>query len=198
MKKSEDVRLGKRIKEFRKQRGWALRGLAKRCGLSANAISLIERGENSPTVSSLRRLAQAFNVPISDFFQEDHSKTCTYVRNGSGMRIQNKDVELESLGFGLKHQQLEPFRMIIDPHTETFCEPITHPGQEFVYCLRGQVEYTVGEETYQLDPGDCLLFSAMTEHSWRNITSKPATILLVFQASQDPHLARQRHLEINP
>ncbi|MFO8035144.1 MAG: XRE family transcriptional regulator [Anaerolineales bacterium] len=198
MTKSEDIRLGKRIKEFRKQRGWALRGLAKRCGLSANAISLIERGENSPTVSSLRRLAEAFNVPVSDFFQEDHSKTCTCVRNGSGMRIQNKDVELESLGFGLEHQQLEPFRMIIDPHTETFCEPITHPGQEFVYCLSGQVEYTVGEETYHLDPGDCLLFSAMAEHSWRNKNPEPATILLVFQATQDPHLARQRHLEINP
>lgn len=197
MAKSDDVKLGKRIKEFRKQRGWALRGLAKRCGLSANAISLIERGENSPTVSSLRRLAEAFNVPISDFFQEDHNKTCTCVKNGEGMRIQNKDVELESLGFGLKSQRLEPFRLTIDPHTETFCEPITHPGQEFVYCLNGQVEYTVGEETYQLGPGDSLLFSAMAEHSWRNNTSEAATILLVFQASRDPHLARQRHLESN-
>jgi len=198
MAKKEDARLGERIKEFRKRREWALRELARRCGLSANAISLIERGENSPTVSSLRRLAGAFEVPISDFFEEDHSKKCTCVRQGEGMRIQNKDVELESLGFGMESQELEPFRMIIEPHTDSFCDPVTHPGQEFVYCLEGSVEYTVGEEAYQLNPGDSLFFRALEEHSWRNASADPAVILLVFQASRDRHLAKQRHLEISP
>lgn len=192
----EDAHVGRRIKQLRSQRGWALRGLARKCGLSANAISLIERGENSPTVSSLRRLAQAFNVPISDFFQEEHNKSCAYVKNGQGIRIQNKDAALESLGFGLKTQQIEPFRMTIDPLTQAFCDPITHPGQEFVYCLSGQVEYNVEGETYQLDPGDSLLFNAASQHSWRNNTPEPAMILLVFQAYKDRHLARQRHLEV--
>lgn len=192
----DDANVGQRIKQLRSQRGWALRSLAKKCGLSANAISLIERGENSPTVSSLRGLAQAFNVPISDFFQEDHNKTCVYVKNGQGIRIQNKDAELESLGFGLQTQQIEPFRMTIDPHSEVFCDSITHPGQEFVYCLSGQVEYSVERETYQLDPGDSLLFDAMSQHSWRNKTSEPASVLLIFQAYQDRHLAQQRHLEV--
>lgn len=192
----EDANVGKRLKDLRTQRGWALRELARKCGLSANAISLIERGENSPTVSSLRRLAQAFNVPISDFFLEEHNKTCAYVKKGQGMRIQNKDTELESLGFGLQTQQIEPFRMTIDPHTEVFCDSITHPGQEFVYCLQGQVEYSVEDETYVLDPGDSLLFDAMSQHSWRNKKSEPATFLLVFQAYREHHLARQRHLEV--
>lgn len=192
----EEINIGKRINNLRKQRGWALRALAKRSGLSANAISLIEREENSPTVSSLRRLASAFNVPISDFFQEDHTKTCAYVKNGQGMRIKNKDAELESLGFGLQIQQLEPFRMTIDPHTETFCDAINHPGQEFVYCLGGQVEYNVEGKTYPLERGDSLLFNAEFNHSWRNKNSETATILLIFQTNRDRHLARQRHLEI--
>jgi len=192
----EEIKIGKRIKDLRKQRDWALRALAKRSGLSANAISLIEREENSPTVSSLRRLAAAFNVPISEFFQEDHNKSCAYVKNGQGMRIQNKDAELESLGFGLQIQNLEPFRMTIDPHTETFCDAIAHPGQEFVYCLCGQVEYNVEDKTYLLERGDSLLFNAEFHHSWRNKTSEMATILLIFQAHRDGHLARQRHLEM--
>lgn len=192
----EEANVGKRIKDLRTQRGWALRELARKCGLSANAISLIERGENSPTVSSLRRLAQAFNVPISDFFLEEHTKSCVYVKKGRGMRIQNKDTEMESLGFGLQTQQIEPFRMTIDPHTEVFCDSITHPGQEFVYCLKGQVGYSVEDKTYVLDPGDSLLFDAMSQHSWRNKRSEPATILLVFQVYRERHLAQQRHLEV--
>jgi transcriptional regulator with XRE-family HTH domain len=196
MTTSDEIGVGKRIKELRNQRGWALRKLARNCGLSANAISLIERGETSPTVTSLRLLAGAFNVPISDFFQEDRSKTCAYVKNGQGIRIQNEDAEMESLGFGLKSQQLEPFRVTIEPHTHSFPEPITHPGQEFVYCLKGRIDYKVGEETYLLEPGDCLLFSATVQHSWRNNMSEPAMMLLIFQSSQDQHLARERHLDI--
>jgi len=192
----EEIKIGRRIKVLRKHRGWALRALAERSGLSANAISLIEREENSPTVSSLRRLASAFDVPISEFFHEEHNKTCAYVKNEQGMRMQNKDVELESLGFGLQTQQLEPFRMTIDPHTETFCDAITHPGQEFVYCLGGQVEYKVEGKTYPLERGDSLLFNAEFHHCWRNKSSETATILLIFQANRDRHLARQRHLEM--
>lgn len=86
--------------------------------------------------------------------------------------------------------------MTIDPHTEVFCDSITHPGQEFVYCLKGQVGYSVEDKTYVLDPGDSLLFDAMSQHSWRNKRSEPATILLVFQVYRERHLARQRHLEV--
>ncbi|MDZ7845211.1 MAG: cupin domain-containing protein [Anaerolineales bacterium] len=192
----EDADVGQRIKDLRTQRGWTLRELAKNSGLSANAISLIERDENSPTVSSLSRLAQAFNVPISTFFQKDHDKTCVYVQKGQGIRIQNQDAELESLGFGMQTQQIEPFRMTIDPQTEVFGDSISHPGQEFVYCLSGRAEYSVEGETYQLDPGDSLLFDAASPHCWRNQRSEPATILLIFQAYRDRHLAQQLHLEV--
>lgn len=192
----EDADVGQRIKDLRSQRGWTLRVLAKHSGLSANAISLIEREENSPTVSSLSRLARAFNVPISNFFQKDHDKSCVYVQKGQGIRIQNQDAELESLGFGMQTQQIEPFRMTIDPQTEVFGDSISHPGQEFVYCLSGRAEYSVGGKTYQLDPGDSLLFDAATPHCWRNQSSEPAAILLIFQAYRDRHLAQQLHLEV--
>ncbi len=195
---SKDAAVGKRIKQIRAERGWALRELGERCGLSANAISLMERGENSPTVSSLRRLAEALKVPITEFFEEKHDQTCVHVKQGEGMRIQNADVELESLGFGLPHQQLEPFRMTIDPHTKTANGTVQHPGQEFVYCLKGEVHYQVGGERYHLKSGDSLLFNASTPHAWENTTEKPATILLVFQVFEDPHLARQSHLLMGP
>jgi transcriptional regulator with XRE-family HTH domain len=186
--------LGKRIKDLRLRRKWTLRKLSEVSNLSANAISLIERGENSPTVSSLHRLAMAFEIPIVEFFQEEQDNFCVFVEKGKGMRIQNADVELESLGFGLPHQQLEPFRMVIAPGMKTSSGLISHPGQEFVYCLEGEIEYQVEDECYQLKPGESLLLDASHPHGWHNPTKKPATILLIFQASQDRHLARQLHL----
>ena len=69
--KTESI-VGQQIRKLRKQRGLSLRALADLCGISANAISLIERRENSPNVSSLHRMAIALNVPITDFFYHEN------------------------------------------------------------------------------------------------------------------------------
>jgi transcriptional regulator with XRE-family HTH domain len=192
--KTESI-VGQQILKLRKQRGFSLRSLAELCGISANAISLIERGENSPTVSSLHQLATALDVPITDFFYQEREPTTLFVKNDQGVRYRNNGVELESLGIGLPNQQLEPFRLIIEPGSGTKNEPISHPGHEFVYCLKGEIDYYVDEQKYRLEPGDSLLLEASNPHCWRNVSNEPAIILLIFQATLSHHLARQSHLD---
>jgi transcriptional regulator with XRE-family HTH domain len=185
--------VGVRLRAFRERQGWSLRMLAQRCGLSINAISRIERGENSPTVSSLHRLATALAVPITDFFMEKPKQAVILVKNGSGKQHNEEGFVVEHLGKGLPGQQLEPFILIIEPECSSADIQIDHPGEEFVHCLSGEIEYHVGEQMYCLSSGDSLLFESSLPHYWRNTSSHPAKILLVFQAAQDNSLARQRH-----
>ena len=96
---------------------------------------------------------------------------------------------------GLPNQQLEPFRLTIEPHSGSAHEPISHPGHEFVYCLLGKIEYYINEETYHLDMGDSLLLDASNPHCWQNTSNHPAIILLIFQATLSHHLARLSHLD---
>lgn len=192
--KTETI-VGQQIRKLRKQRGLSLRALAELCGMSANAISLIERGENSPNVSSLHQMAIALDVPITDFFYQERESTTLYVKRDQGVRYGNNGVELESLGIGLPNQQLEPFRLTIEPGSGSTKEPITHPGHEFVYCLDGEIDYFVDEQNYHLDVGDSLLLEASNPHSWHNASKKPTIILLIFQATMSRHLARQSHLD---
>jgi transcriptional regulator with XRE-family HTH domain len=192
--KTESI-VGQQIRKLRNQRGLSLRALAELCGLSANAISLMERNENSPNVSSLHQMAIALNVPITDFFYQENEPTTLYVKRDQGVRYRNNGVELESLGIGLPNQQLEPFRLIIEPGSGTTDEPITHPGHEFVYCLEGEINYYVDEQNYHLEVGDSLLLEATNPHRWHNTSQKPTIILLIFQATLSHHLARQSHLD---
>ena len=111
--------VGYQIRKLRLQRGFSLRGLADQSGISANAISLIERGENSPTVSSLHQLALALNVPITEFFRNEAEAMAVYVVKDQGIRFRSYGLELENLGSGIPNQQLEPFRLIIDPGAGT-------------------------------------------------------------------------------
>ncbi len=58
--------LGLRIRELRRQRGWSQQQLARSAGLSRNFVAQIERGESTPTVATLGRLAQALATTIAE------------------------------------------------------------------------------------------------------------------------------------
>jgi transcriptional regulator with XRE-family HTH domain len=188
--------VGPRIRAIREQHKLSLRALAERCNLSVNAISLIERGENSPTVSSLHMLATALGVKITDFFEDPNEHAVVLVRQDHRLATQGNGLLMESLGIGLRNQQLEPFMVTVEPGVGNTSESIVHPGQEFVYCLAGEIQYQIGGQVYCLESGDSLLFEATQPHCFRNIAESPAQVLLVFQAIEGSHVARQRHLEV--
>ncbi|WP_119070543.1 cupin domain-containing protein [Aggregatilinea lenta] len=189
------LNVGPRIRAIREQRKLSLRALAERCDLSINAISLIERGENSPTVSSLHTLANALGVKITDFFEETQGQAIVFVPRGQRLGTQGNGLVMESLGIGLHNQQLEPFLVAVEPGAGGASQPISHPGQEFVYCTSGAIEYHVSSHAYAMQPGDSLLFDATQPHYFCNLSDRPAELLLVFQGFEGGILARHRHLE---
>ncbi len=195
MELTQEPHVGLRLRALRDQRRLSLRALAEQCGLSINAISQIERGESSPTVTSLHRLASALNVPITEFFQDDRKQSVIYVRRNRGLRTQNNGIAMESLGIGLTFQQLEPFRLWIEPGVGNVDDPIAHSGEEFVHCLDGEIDYVVGDRLYQLRQGDSLLFEAIQQHAYRNSSNQPALLLVVYLSSRDRQQVMQLHLE---
>lgn len=173
--------VGAQVRALRQHRGLSLRTLAELCDLSPNTIGLIERGETSPSVSTLHRLATALSVHITTFFDE-HAEYMHVVLTRAAERScsGNAHVLLESLGTGLEEQCLEPFVVTMKPGADSGQQIMVHTGQEMVYCLQGEVEYEVAGQPYRLTPGDTLLFQARLAHRWRNAAAVPATFLLVF------------------
>src|SRR5262245_38997264 len=57
-----------RVREWREQRGFSYRALAKRAGIGLSTLYRIESGEASPTVAMLERLAGALDIRVVDFF----------------------------------------------------------------------------------------------------------------------------------
>lgn len=61
-------RIAQRVRELRAARGLSLDALAAHCGVSRSMISLIERGESSPTAVLLEKLAAGLNVSLAALF----------------------------------------------------------------------------------------------------------------------------------
>jgi transcriptional regulator with XRE-family HTH domain len=190
--------VGNKLRKVREERGLSQRELAQSAGISTNAISLIERDENSPSVSTLQSLATALNVKMSYFF-DDHAPTqILHVKAAHRPSISSKGVNIESLDGKLNFQELEPFLVTLKPNSGSGERQVVHTGHELVYCLSGVVDYLIDGKIYPLEAGDFLLFEAHLPHLWRNVTDADAVILLILHASGQSLQSVERHFSDYP
>jgi len=193
-----ELALGTRLRDLRKERNLSQRDLAERANLSPNAISLIERGEISPSVATLQRLAGALSVRMSYFFDDVDETHIVYSRAGRRPQIASKDVTIEGLGAKLTGQEIEAFFVTLAPGADTCTTWVVHAGHEFVCCLAGSLEYVVGETAYRLEPGEYLMFEANLPHCWRNAAGQESRFILVLHSPGGPRDPAQGHFTDHP
>ncbi len=191
--------VGMRLRQLRTERGKSMRALARSSALSTNALSMIERGRTSPSVSTLHKLAEALEVPITAFFRlEPPRQAIVFRRAAERKQVALPQGQWEGLGGETFSGSMEPFLLQLDLNCGSGPFGMIHSGNEFVMCLNGQVEYEVEHEKFLLNQGDTLLFSAQYQHKWRNAGSVPAQLLVVlagFEPGERPsefHIASGR------
>ncbi|GAB4419851.1 MAG: cupin domain-containing protein [Anaerolineales bacterium] len=177
---SGSVDVGARLRMIRSGKRLSIRALAEMSGLNVNTLSLIENGKSSPSVSTLQQLAQALQVPITEFFEtNDGDQKVVFQKNGVRPRANFAHGVMEDLGAGMSRFGAEPMIVTLEAGADSGRNAIVHTGREFVYCLEGQMVYSVDGQDHVLEPGDSLLFEAYLPHLWKNIGKRPARILLV-------------------
>lgn len=186
------VDVGTRLRQLREERNMSMRSLATASGLSANALSMIERGKTSPSVSTLYKLADAMGVPITTFFGEQTTKQqVIFMRAQERPRVSFARGVWEGLGGEQFSGRVEPFMLTLENGASSGPHAMAHSGHEFVFCLRGHLEYVVEKETFMLGPGDSLLFAAQLNHRWRNPGGTVTNALIVlsgFSEDEQPHV----------
>jgi transcriptional regulator with XRE-family HTH domain len=191
-----EIDVGRQLRKLRAEHGLSIRSLAEQSGLNVNTLSLIENGRTSPSVSTLQQLASALEVPITAFFEIDLPKNnIAYQKAGQCPRAAFAHGTLEDLGSGLTLQGGHPFLVTLEPNADSGANVIVHTGHEFVYCLEGQLSYTIEDQTYVLDPGDSLLFEAYLAHRWQNTGKKPSRSLLVMCPTDESDRPTERHFK---
>ncbi|MEN8242971.1 MAG: cupin domain-containing protein [Chloroflexota bacterium] len=186
---TQENSLGNRLRHLRDERRLSQRSLAELAGISQNSISLIEREEISPSVSTLQALATALDVRISFFFEEAAVKNVLHIPAGDRRSMDSQGVNIETVGGRLHGQEMEPFLIRLAPNSSSGDRQVIHTGHEVVYCLKGKFEYYIDGQSYAIEEGDFLLFEAHLPHLWRNPYEQPAEFLLILQtpgAQLDP------------
>ncbi len=186
------INVGERLRELRTAREISMRVLAAKSGLSIHTISLIERGKTSPSVSTLYKLAEALNVSITYFFSaENDRRQVVFLKADERTRISFTRGLFEGLGGEQFSGKVEPFVLTLENSANSGPQAMSHTGYEFVFCLRGELEYQVEHEIYELSPGDSLLFAARLKHRWKNPGANVTVALILisgFEEGEQPYI----------
>jgi len=174
----ENQELGSRIAKVRTSQKLTLRQLAGQIDVSASLLSQIEKGRISPSLPTLRAIAQALNVPLFTFFLEEMATTDLVVRAGTGKKIVLPEVNLEySLLTPDLSGSIEMALLKVPPHCNSSDVLFSHSGEEVAYVSTGQLCLTLDEQTVHLGPGDSVKIPAGTRHKWENKTDKEAIVI---------------------
>jgi transcriptional regulator with XRE-family HTH domain len=176
--------LARRVREYRLAAGLTVADLAVRVGLSKAMISKIENAQTSCSLTTLARLADGLEVPVTALFRGvDADREAVYVPAGSGARIIRRGTRVGhqyALLGSLRgaHKRLEAVLVTLTEASEVF--PLfQHPGTELLYMLEGEMVYGHGDARYRMRPGDALQLDGEGSHGPEELVSLPIRFLSV-------------------
>ncbi len=171
-----------RLREWRADDRLTLQSLADRSGVSASTIHKIENGQSVPTITVLIKLADGLGRRPAELLEEE-SKAAVVSFTGTTERpkvITERGTCIEWVIDGLSDPILEMWRVSYQPGYSTGETPIHNEDGEFVIlCEKGKLTVQLDDESYPLSPGDSVHFKANIDFRWHNLTSEPATALVI-------------------
>jgi transcriptional regulator with XRE-family HTH domain len=180
----EAIDVGKRIKSIRKRKNLTLQEVSEKSGMSATAISAIERNVSSPTVTTLVAIGRALGESLSSLLGEAEIEyVMTRAANRERLATDIPNVDFQSLAHGVPGQRFHPKLGILKPGANSGEDFVNHQGDGFFLVIRGALEMEIDGTLVRLEEGDSLSVRGNTPYRWKNASGQEETHLLVVSDS---------------
>jgi transcriptional regulator with XRE-family HTH domain len=168
-----------------------LDGLAERTGVSRSMVSLIERGETSPTAVILDKLAAGLGVTLASLFAEQECAKASPLARRADQRTWC-DPESGYLRRNLSPpgfpSPIELVEVILPPGARVAYDtgPRSVGVSQQVWMIEGEIDLAVGDETHHLATGDCLSMRVDQPTIFRNPAGQPARYVVALATDLAP------------
>lgn len=164
--------IGSQLKSRRKKLSYSIQQLSQLSGVSTGQISQIEQGKVIPTVVCLHKIAQAIEVDLNYFFQNE-SKYSLQHNNERRLIITNEDrnyYEILSPNDSKNHK-IDFMKITMkagSSYEEGEDNNITHEGEECGYVISGSMIVCLENERIVMHEGDSIYFDSTRPHHYEN------------------------------
>src|SRR5215467_8283123 len=178
--------IGQKLRALRLRRSMGLTQLGQRTGLSPALVSKIENGKLVPTIATLLRIANVFDVTLDHFFQNEHRRRIIAIKrkqhresSAQPRPVSEAGYDLTRLDLGLGDRKFQPYLAEFAASPESAGRPHMHQGFEFVHVLAGKLQLTIGSDDNVLEPGDSIYFDSNLRHSYRCLGQETCRAFMV-------------------
>ncbi|HEI8865154.1 helix-turn-helix domain-containing protein [Serratia sp. AKBS12] len=168
--------LAQTLKQLRAERSWSLSQAAEHTGVSKAMLGQIERGESSPTVATLWKIATGFNVAFSVFLEgaqaasqptlQRQGKLPAFDQANASMRVVPLFPYDRQLGFDM-------FDIVLAAGATSASSPHEPGVIEHVVVIDGQLDLAIDGQWTRLAAGEAIRFQADCPHVYRNSSQWP-------------------------
>lgn len=193
---SSDIngRIAHRVRTLRADQGMTLEALAAKSEVSRSMLSLVERGESSPTAVVLEKIATGLGVALASLF-EDTSAPGSPVSRAAD-RTPWRDPQSGYIRCNLSPLNYpSPIQLVAVTlpggarvaYETSAREPNIH---QQIWVREGQIEVTIGAVTHRLAEEDCLAMQLTEPMAFRNPTRKEARYVVAIVADRAQKVRR--------
>ena len=184
-----DNLVGNRVKSLREAKSISLEDMAQRTGMSVDQIDRIEENKDFPSLAPLIKIARVLGVRLGTFLDDQDTlgpviSHKEQIKEGVSFSTNQTSSHTHMNYFALSSDKsgrhMEPFIIQVDPKDDNVKFTLSsHEGEEFIYCLEGELEISYGQESYIIKEGDSIYYDSIVEHHVHAAGPEGARILAV-------------------
>ncbi len=185
--KRDVAEIGKKIKEIREQRGLSLQELAKLTGYEKKLLKDVEQGVIQPQLGMIIKLSKVLERGLGDLLGEGGDKPYCLTTAKDRKKIarsttpkgQRELYSYVSLAPDVKGKHMEPLIVQLKENPDE--ETSIHDGEEFIFVLEGEVIVKIGDDRFELKPGDSLYYLSNYPHMLAAKRDKATILAVVYE-----------------
>jgi len=176
--------IGTRIKNLRRNKGLSLEELSKLTGFDVEFLESIEKEQVQPQLGTVIKLSKALDSAFGRIVSGVGDRLYSITRKNERKIVsrstshtgERKAYTYMSLAPEVKGRHMEALLVQLEEDPEG--EISVHEGEEFIFVLDGIVKMKIGDDAFELEPGDSIYYLSTTPHHISADKDK-ATILAV-------------------
>ena len=173
--KADQPTLGQLLRGLRARSDWTLREMSERTGIPVSTLSKVEHDRLTLTYDKLLQLSQRLGIRMSELFAESSQpdEMPITARRSIGqldraVRVTTPNYDYHYLCTELRRKRMIPVITAIRAKSlEEFGDLVRHPGEEFVYVLKGELEvHTEFYDPVLLAEGESIYIDSNMGHAY--------------------------------
>ena len=165
--------IGEKIRDSRKEKDMTVKELAEQAAVTTGYISQIERNQIEPSLSVLKRISKILDLPLAALFSTEATGEVSVIPKNKRTIVKFPELNI-AYEFITPHTRngnnlmMDAVYFKLEPKSHSSDEPISHDGDEFVYVIRGKLEFRTADKTYIVEEGGSIYLPKGIAHEVYN------------------------------